>query len=192
MKNKNSRTYSIVFETIPERLTRLRKQAGLTGKQLAEKVGTQQSRISDIENGKGYLYAEELPVYASALNTTVSYLVTGNQPDNETLSRETGLSDEVINRLRSYHDKGNTLFADSINLLFENSTEPDSPLMTNGETILALFREFVLCPERELIVKTMNATNPAFALTRDEAYQLRLINSLSFFRQQRNKAQKPE
>lgn len=187
MKNKNSRTDSIVFETIPERLTRLRKQAGLTGKQLAEKVGTQQSRISDIENGKGYLYAEELPVYAEALNTTVSYLVTGNEPENETLSRETGLTDEVINRLRSSRDQGNSVFADAINIFFENSTEPASPFMTEGETVLFLFREFVLCPDRELIVKTMNATNPAFALTRDEALQLRLINSLSYFQKKYHK-----
>lgn len=187
MKNRYSRTDSVVFESIPERLKRLRIDAGMTGKQLADKVGTQQSRISDIENGKGYLYAEELPVYAEALNTTVSYLVTGNEPENETLSRETGLSDETINRLRSSRDQENSVFADAINIFFEQSKEPDSHEMTAGETVLFLFREFVLCPDRELIVKSMNWTNPAFALTRDEALQLRLINSLSYFQKKYHK-----
>ena len=187
MKNRYSRTDSVVFESIPERLKRLRIDAGMTGKQLADKVGTQQSRISDIENGKGYLYAEELPVYAEALNTTVSYLVTGNEPENETLSRETGLSDETINRLRSSRDQENSVFADAINIFFEQSKEPASPMMTAGETVLFLFREFVLCPDRELVVNTMNWTNPAFALTRDEALQLRLINSLSFFQKKYHK-----
>lgn len=88
-------------ETIPERLKRLRLEQELTGSKLAEMVGTNQSRISDIENGKGYLYAEELPLYAEALKTTVSYLVTGNEPENETLSAELGLSNNSIEILRN-------------------------------------------------------------------------------------------
>ena len=100
MKNKNSR-YSPNKETIAERLKRLRLEAGLTGSRLAELTGSKQSRISDIENGKGYLYADELPVYASALNTTVSYLVTGIEPPNQTVSAELGLNNHAINVLRN-------------------------------------------------------------------------------------------
>ena len=100
MKNKNSRLIA-TNETIPKRLKRLRENAELSQSRLAEIAGTKQSRISDIEKGKGYIYAEELPVYASALNTTVSYLVTGNKPENETLSDELGLSDWSIEVLRN-------------------------------------------------------------------------------------------
>lgn len=100
MKNKNSRSITPT-ESIRERLKRLRLEAGLTGSRLAELTGTKQSRISDIENGKGYLYADELPVYASALNTTVSYLVTGIEPPNETVSAELGLKNHAINVLRN-------------------------------------------------------------------------------------------
>lgn len=191
MKNKNSRL-SANPETIPERFKRLRLEAGLTGTRLAELTGTKQSRISDIENGKGYLYADELPVYASALNTTVSYLVTGNDPPNEAVSAELGLSNKALNRLSASVKQGNRLFADAINLLFSDSDQADSVFMTNGETVLALFAEFARCPERELVVKTMNFTNPAFTLTKDEALQLRLINSLSAFRKDhRQEQQKP-
>lgn len=100
MKNKNSRSITPT-ESIRERLKRLRLEAGLTGSRLAELTGTKQSRISDIENGKGYLYADELPVYASALNTTVSYLVTGIEPPNQTVSAELGLKNHAINVLRN-------------------------------------------------------------------------------------------
>lgn len=191
MKNKNSRL-SANPETIPERFKRLRLEAGLTGTRLAEMTGTKQSRISDIENGKGYLYADELPNYAKALNTTVSYLVTGNEPENEAVSAELGLSNKALNRLSASVKQGNRLFADAINLLFSDSDKADSIFMTNGETVLALFAEFARCPERELVVKTMNFTNPAFTLTKDEALQIRLINSLSAFRKDhRQEQQKP-
>lgn len=188
MKNKESRL-NPAQESISERLKRLRNEAGLTGTQLAERVGTTQSRISDIENGKGYLYADELPKYAEALNTTVSELVMGTRPENETLSRETGLSDEALNRLRVFNGKGNRLFSDAINLFFSDSNEPESIFLSPGESVLALFREFILCPERELVINSMNWTNPAFALSKDEALQLRLINALSDLR--RRKKEEP-
>ena len=192
MKNKNSRS-SANLETISERFKRLRIEAGLTGTRLAELTGTKQSRISDIENGKGYLYADELPVYASALKTTVSYLVTGNKPENEAVSDELGLSDKTINRLSTTVKKGNRLFADAINLLFSDSDQADSIFMTNGEMVLALFAEFANCPDRELVVKTMNFTNPAFTLTKDEALKLRLMNALSIFKIERmNKQPNPK
>lgn len=101
MKNQNSRSITPT-ESIRERMKRLReKTAKLSQSQLAEAVGTTQSRISEIENGKGYLYADELPVYASALNTTVSYLVTGIEPPNQTVSAELGLKNHAINVLRN-------------------------------------------------------------------------------------------
>ena len=189
MKNKNSR-YLPNKETISERLKRLRLEAGLTGSRLAELTGSKQSRISDIENGKGYLYADELPVYASALNTTVSYLVTGNETANETVSAELGLSNNTINRLRKFQENKVPDLAEAINMLFQDSNDSESIFTTTGENVLHLFREFVLCPERELITKTMNWTNPFFALTKDEALQLRLINTLSEFRRTHKQDQK--
>lgn len=181
MKNKNSRLNPNI-ESISERLKRLRTEARLSQAALASRVNKSQSQISDLEKGKAYLATDELPDFASALGTTISYLVTGNEPEHETISAELGLSNKTINRLSKYVKKGDTSFSDAINLLFIDSDEPDSVFCTSGETILLLFAEFVHCPERELLVKTINPNNAAFALTRDEALQLRLINSLTEFR----------
>lgn len=118
MKNKNSRLIA-TSETIPERIKRLRETAELSQSQLAEMVGTKQSRISDIEKGKGYLYAEELPLYAEALNTTVSYLVTRIEPQNETVSSELGLSNHSIEVLRNQENED---VRNLINILLVNKT----------------------------------------------------------------------
>ena len=88
---------------LKKRLHDLRVDQDLSMKKLADMVGTQQSRISDIEHGKGYIHADDLPKYAEALQTTVSYLVTGNQPDNETIADDLGLSNLTITELCSIH-----------------------------------------------------------------------------------------
>lgn len=54
-------------ETIGQRIARLRKERGLTQKQLAEKVGIIQVLVSDYEKGKLRLHAEMVVRFAQAL-----------------------------------------------------------------------------------------------------------------------------
>ena len=54
-------------ESIGQRIARLRKERGLTQKQLAEKVGTIQVLVSDYEKGKLRLHAEMVVRFARAL-----------------------------------------------------------------------------------------------------------------------------
>src|SRR5574340_585565 len=54
-------------ESIGERIARLRKERGLTQKQLAEKVGIIQVLVSDYEKGKLRLHAEMVVRFARAL-----------------------------------------------------------------------------------------------------------------------------
>ena len=191
MKNKNSR-YSPNKETIPERFKRLRIQAGLTGSRLAELTGTKQSRISDIENGKGYLYADELPVYAEALNTTVSYLVTGNKPENEALSAELGLSNGTIDRLRINRKHGKTVTAEAINLLSDTRFSFAEILPTTGEYLLSAIYNFVHCEEKTLIDNPTKETG--FVISLDEILMLQITKDLQRLRDeyQESRSDSPE
>lgn len=179
MKNKNSRS-SANKETIPERLKRFREKAGISQTKLAEMVGAKQNRISDIENGKGYLYADELPVYASALNTTVSELVTGNEPPNETLSAELGLSNGTINRLRKNREQGKTEIADAINLLSDTEFSFAEILPTTGEYLLTAIYNFVHAENRTLLDNPTKKTG--FVISLDEILMLQITKDLQRLR----------
>ena len=70
-------------ESIGERIARLRKERGLTQKQLAEKVGIIQVLVSDYEKGKLRLHAEMVIRFAQALGVkTDEFLgIAGNVSD---------------------------------------------------------------------------------------------------------------
>jgi transcriptional regulator with XRE-family HTH domain len=67
-------------ENIGQRIARLRKERGLTQKQLAEKVGIIQVLVSDYEKGKLRLHAEMVVRFAQALGVKTDELLglTGN------------------------------------------------------------------------------------------------------------------
>ena len=185
-------------------LRNLRKKAGLSADKLARMTKLTQSRISNIENGEGetksgkiYLSVSDYNKLASALNVTVYELITGKPPENETLSRETGLSEETISRLKSLRAKGDNRLSEAVNMFFKSDGESGSPYLMIGESLLELFRLFVLCPENDLCLKSMDMTNPAFGLTTDEVLQTKIIRQLSWYRKvyreaEKMKDQKPE
>ena len=92
---------------IGERIKSMRIEAGLSQTQLAKAIGKPQSTVSDwessrAEKNKRGICAQDLILLAEALNTSVHKLITGNDPENITLSKELGLSDNVINRLKRW------------------------------------------------------------------------------------------
>jgi len=70
-------------ENIGQRISRLRKERGLTQKQLADKVGIIQVLVSDYEKGKLRLHAEMVVRFAQALGVKTDELLglTGNVSD---------------------------------------------------------------------------------------------------------------
>ncbi len=65
--------------SIGERVREARKEAGLTQKQLADKVGVSQPALSELENGDSY-GTTKLAAMASALNVSALWLETGRGP----------------------------------------------------------------------------------------------------------------
>lgn len=119
-----------------KRLKDLRIDNDLSMKELAGLVGTQQSRISDIESGKGFIKADDLPKYAEALNTSVSYIVTGYDPENEAY-KDLGLSNAALNKLKK--SKG-TNIPNILSQIIENRLF--YPLMQNIEVYMKPQAEF--------------------------------------------------
>ena len=197
MRNHESGKKQIKSETAAEvfgkRLRKLRQQAGLTGAELAEIVGTNQSRISAIETANNaYINALDLPLYAAALNTTVSFLVSGYEPENEFVGHELGLSNKTINRLIHDQQQGNIFYTDAINLFFDECDDPDSPFESAGETVLRLISSFVRCPEGKGLLEKVDFNNPLQYVTQDEIEQIRLINALSYLRRRSLRGEKSE
>jgi transcriptional regulator with XRE-family HTH domain len=62
-----------------ERVRALRREHGWTQLQLADMVGCRQSTIGSIEAGTRTASLKLLPKIARALNTTIDYLVTGEE-----------------------------------------------------------------------------------------------------------------
>lgn len=61
------------------RIREVRKQHGLTMKQLGEKVGLSESAISQYENGKRQPDNETLLMFGEIFNVSVDYLLCGEQ-----------------------------------------------------------------------------------------------------------------
>ena len=80
-------------KTIPNRIALLRKQMGMSQKELADIVGVVQSTISVWENGQVAIDSNALPALSKALAVQVDYLL--------------GLSDERQSNVRNAFTKGN-------------------------------------------------------------------------------------
>jgi len=60
---------------LKERLRQLRKENGLTQKELAEKIGVLNYRIYDWENGRSEPSLDDLVLLAQALDVSTDYLL---------------------------------------------------------------------------------------------------------------------
>lgn len=74
-------------ETIGQRIARIRKDKGLTQQELAERIGTARSLVSDYERGRLRMYDEMVARFAMALETTTDDIIGFNQEkEKETVS----------------------------------------------------------------------------------------------------------
>lgn len=81
-KKRRQRTRSEP-ESISQRLARLRKAAGVTQKELAEELGTEQSRISSFESGRIRITVDVLARLTKILGVSVDVLL-GLKPGRKT------------------------------------------------------------------------------------------------------------
>lgn len=93
---------------IGSRILALRKQAGLTQQELAEKVGYKtKSAINKIELGINDISQSKIVLFANALNVTPAYLMGIEEPtkqENELLKLIEQLTDEETEELSNYID----------------------------------------------------------------------------------------
>lgn len=85
---------------VERQVRKLREEKGLTQYALGKLVGTSQTQINRYETEHGHILAEDLPAFAKALNTTVSYLVTGINDDNYAIAEDLDLTNDSIVALR--------------------------------------------------------------------------------------------
>ena len=102
-------------KTTHERLYALRKDRGLTQQQVAEAIGSNRTTISTWEHGErkqgGYTVSvspsiDNLLKFANLYGVSVDFLLCRSDfisPDNEYIGKLTGLSDEAIERLKSWN-----------------------------------------------------------------------------------------
>jgi transcriptional regulator with XRE-family HTH domain len=72
----------MLMKNIGSRIVSRRKELGLKGKELAERVGCHPPDISDWEKSKNVPSVESLIKLARALNTTETWLASGKGPKN--------------------------------------------------------------------------------------------------------------
>lgn len=93
---------------IGSRILELRKQAGLTQQELANKIGYKsKSAINKIELGLRDVSQSKIVLFANALNVSPAYLMGIEEPtkeENELLNLINQLNEEEVKELSNYVD----------------------------------------------------------------------------------------
>lgn len=71
------------MSTVGERIRKRRTELGWTQDQLANKAGISKSFLSDLENGKRSVSADNLLDIARVLNLSLDYLMKGEEPETK-------------------------------------------------------------------------------------------------------------
>lgn len=88
------------------RIAQRRVDLHMTQKQLAEKLGySMRTYVSRVEVGTLPLSTERLPRWAELLDTTVEYLLTGNEEDSQAVVADTVLDSIVSNYKKLSEDE---------------------------------------------------------------------------------------
>jgi transcriptional regulator with XRE-family HTH domain len=86
-------------ETLGQRLTRLRRERGLTQQQVAERTGLIQRLVSNYENDKLRLNAEMIVRFAELLNVTTDELLRGSSKAKSTAAKAKQPSIKLVRRM---------------------------------------------------------------------------------------------
>lgn len=87
---------------IGKRIKELREKAGLTQQQLADmdSLRVQRSLVGFWEIGKRDLNSNQIIALANIFNVSCDYILRGIEPENITISKDLGLSNKAIKRLK--------------------------------------------------------------------------------------------
>lgn len=104
MRKRNNAEMNIDKVQVGNRIYDLRKSKNLSQMELAELVDMSKNSISNIELGKQLCKTDKLPRFAGVLDTSVEYLLYGNE---EAGDEEEGLEIEMLSEWKklSFIDK---------------------------------------------------------------------------------------
>lgn len=130
-----------------DKIREARKKASLTQSELAEKIGVKRSVVSKYENGQISPTYEMLSNIATALNTSVSYLVDEAFNDKsvsyltmlKNLSQLTGINELVLAEANSRLDPNSHPYFD-----FSNQEAPLNALLEKAREVQQEFDDFTL------------------------------------------------
>lgn len=88
---------------ISTRLIHLRKEKGLTQKEIAEKLGIERTAYAKVEIGERRLSSEYCIALADLFGVTCDYILRGVSAENVDFASKTGLTEESIRTLAEMH-----------------------------------------------------------------------------------------
>ncbi len=87
-------------EAIGERIKELRNSRKMSQTELGELLYITRSDVNNKEHGKGGISIEQLMRLSEIFGVSTDYILTGVKPENRTVAKELGLSDEAIDCLK--------------------------------------------------------------------------------------------
>lgn len=119
-------------ETVGKRIRRLRKQAGLTQEELAQKVGLQKSAIAKYENGKvTNIKKETIEQMAEVLGVGPSYLQWGDDAFKALTKERVELNKVYEHEIRILEDSDDLTQKDYYDMLEKLSDEKYASVIKN-------------------------------------------------------------
>lgn len=189
------------MRTIGENLRDLRDRKSedqgrkITQTDVAAVMGVEKNTVWKWEHDKVQLSADQIVRLADFYQVSTDELLRGGKAESLVMMNETGLSDQTIDRLRKNKARGNTKYAETINLLCDPkivwlySCIEDhaainrimSRLPSNGEMILSHIYNFIHCDNLQI------AEDPAiggeYIGSQPDLYLLRITNELRDLRE---------
>ena len=100
--------YETERKPFPSRLRQLMAETGTTQEELAEAVGVQRQTISKYASGQNTPDIEKFEKIADFFGVSFDYLLgrsDAKHRENQSVVEEAGLSEEVVNKLKNWHEK---------------------------------------------------------------------------------------
>jgi transcriptional regulator with XRE-family HTH domain len=133
------------MSTVGERIKKRRMELGWTQDQLSQKAGISKSFLSELENGKRSVSADNLLDIARVLNRSLDFLMTGEEPEAEPAEVQIPAS------LAAFADKEGLTFRQALALLkmrqqvaaHRSSTKKDTLASVDWQKFYEAVKEFL-------------------------------------------------